>query len=683
MRKTSILSTIAVAILGTTLLAQPLFAQSTVPSTRPIDTSQFQAPTTSTLTDKSVAGPAQSGSSPQTEVKVPDILSGIQSTQGQKTTDTSVPQLVPMPVSLHGNTVRTPQVNDRELRPAGSPASLTTKIASEIPLSNANPQTATAPGSASPLDQGFQSDNGLRSQQTGFAETTAASDQSTPESTMVQPASATLATGESMKKSDPVSAGGNNALHTVGPKLRVLSNGPGEISLNKSARFIIQVENLEGRRAENVIVGINFPMFIEISSSMPSTGSRQMTDGKEESRLIWEIPIVESSTTEKIVIDVIPREPKAFDVDVEWTFKPIRGKATVQVTQAQLQVQMSGPTEVLYGEKALYHVTVSNPGNGTAENVVVMLPEVLGGERASLGDIAPQDQKQFQVELIARAAGPMDLTTTVSADNNISESSTREIVVRRAVLEVKIDGPPMKYAGSMSTYQVTVTNGGDAMAKDVIAAVALPPGVTYESGIDGVETIDGGIRWNVGMLSPGNHRTWQVNCNLAVAGEINIEAATRGAGDLAATDKIVTRVDAVADLVLTVVDPKGPLPTGDQTLYEITIKNRGTRSAKNVDVMMHFSEGIEPIEADGTSSEIAPGQVTFAPLVQIDAGQEVTLKVIAIANKAGSHRFRAQCLCEESDSHEVAEGTTKFFGESRGTSTRNADAIEKPGDFRR
>ena len=62
---------------------------------------------------------------------------------------------------------------------------------------------------------------------------------------------------------------------------------------------------------------------------------------------------------------------------------------------------MTGPSEVQFGEKALYSVTVTNPGTGVAENVTVMLPEVLGGERATLGDIEPGSQKQLTVELIA------------------------------------------------------------------------------------------------------------------------------------------------------------------------------------------------------------------------------------------------------------------------------------------
>jgi hypothetical protein len=60
----------------------------------------------------------------------------------------------------------------------------------------------------------------------------------------------------------------------------------------------------------------------------------------------------------------------------------------------------------------------------------------------------------------------------------------------------------------------------------------------------------------------------------------------------------------------------------------------------------------------------------------------VVIKVIASANKAGSHLFRAQVLCEESDLHEVAEGTTKFFGEPA-AADNEAPGPETDSTFRR
>ncbi len=476
-------------------------------------------------------------------------------------------------------------------------------------------------------------------------------------------------------------ASDNATITTSAPNILVQAIGPKKISINKTAKYEIHITNQGNRPAQNLIVGIDFPTFIEINDSQPTIGTREITDGSQESRMIWNLPIVEPQAVEKIVMDLTPTEARQFEVDVEWTFLPIQGKTTVDVTEPKLSIQIAGPAEVQFGEKALYHVTVANPGTGTAENVSVMLPEALGGERSTLGLIEPAQQKQFQVELIARSAGVLELTTTVTADGNLSESDSRNITVRRAALDVEITGPQMKYAGSSATYQLTVTNTGDAMAKDVVAAIALPRGVEYVSGVDTVENIDGGIRWNVGMLSAGNERTYEINCTVNLAGEVQIEAAARGAGDLAAIDSIVTKVEAIADLVLAVHDPKGPLPTGQDVDYEIRIRNRGTKAARDVKILMQFADGIEPLSAKGLTHELMTGQVVFTPISQIDPNQEVILTVVASAHQPGVHRFRAQLVCEESDAHEVSEGTTKFFGESGVATERSAD--EDDGQFRR
>ena len=125
----------------------------------------------------------------------------------------------------------------------------------------------------------------------------------------------------------------------------------------------------------------------------------------------------------------------------------------------------------------------------------------------------------------------------------------------------------------------------------------------------------------------------------------------------------ITPVETVADLVLTVQDPKGPLPTGEEAEYQITVQNQGRKSARSVKLLMQFSDGIEPAKATGFQNRIEPGQVIFAPISKIDPGQKMTFQVAAIANKRGTHIFRTFLSCEDSNSREVAEGTTKFVGD--------------------
>ena len=129
--------------------------------------------------------------------------------------------------------------------------------------------------------------------------------------------------------------------------------------------------------------------------------------------------------------------------------------------------------------------------------------------------------------------------------------------------------------------------------------------------------------------------------------------------------------------MLSVQDPKGPLPTGEETEYQITVQNRGSRAAKSVELLMQFSEGIEPSKATGLQNRIVPGQVIFAPIAQIDPGQSMTFQVTGVANKRGTHVFRAFLSCDESDSREVAEGTTKFFGDEFEVESNRSSATAK------
>ncbi len=466
------------------------------------------------------------------------------------------------------------------------------------------------------------------------------------------------------------------------PAIRVETYGPETVGINKPATYQVVVHNGGSIRAERILIGIDLPQWVDIENVNLTTGGKEITDGQGQARLVWSVDQVSGNSTETITITAVPRKAEMFDMGVEWTIVPRIGAVNIQVTQPKLEMNIVGPEEVLYGEQALYHVTVRNPGTGAAENVVVMLPEALGGERANLGDIPAGKDKNFQVELLARTAGELNLIASAVADGNLEISAERKLIVRRANLGIVIEGPPLKYAGSVGQYIVTVTNSGDASANEVVAAMALPTGVKFLGGIDSVKMIEGGLRWQVGSLAPGQTRDYKINCQLDTSGDLQLEVGAQGKGELQAANAVLTKVETVADLVLTVHDPKGPLPTGQDTVYEITVRNRGTRAAKSVDLVMQFSDGIEPKAASGLEHKIVPGQVLFTPIRQIDPGQEMSFKVNAEAFKSGTHVFRAQLTCEDSDSREIAEGTTRFFGEDIQPVRQNtADADAGSQDF--
>jgi len=486
-----------------------------------------------------------------------------------------------------------------------------------------------------------------------------------------------------------------STIETIGPSIRVLAQGPASIAVGKSARYVITAANTGNTAASELVVVLEIPQWLEVTSTAVTSGSRDSGNPETPGAIRWTISKLAPGASDQMTLDMIPRQARGFDFNLQWTLMPVRGATAIQVTEPRLEIHIAGPDEVQFGEKALYHVTVNNPGTGVAEGVTVMLPEALGGERASLGDLEPGQSKEFQVELIARQAGQLDLTTTVTAGGNLRQSDTRAITVRRAALVMEMNGPRSRYAGSTATYSVTVANTGDAVARDVVAAISLPAGIQYQSGIDGVEQIDGGLRWSIGSLPPGGDRTFELQCVLSSPGDAQIEAGARGAGDLAATAAFETSVKAIADLVLAVDDPQGPLMVGENATYQIRIRNRGTRSAQAVQLVMQFSDGIEPTAAEGWAHQIVPGQVMFDPIAKIEPGQEIVIKVTATANASGTMMFRAQLDCEESSEREVAEGTTRYVADDadagdsvsaatdQAPSSPPAEALDNSGAFKR
>jgi uncharacterized repeat protein (TIGR01451 family) len=456
---------------------------------------------------------------------------------------------------------------------------------------------------------------------------------------------------------------GAMSLETSSPLIKVTTTGPKSISINKPASYRVNISNMGAEGSGSLLIAVELPGHVELADADLSAGTPEVDEADGSSRILWTLSNVAGRSQESMVIQVVPRQPIPFDLDVEWTFVPFNDIARVQVLEPKLAMEITGPSEVQYGEKAIYTITLNNPGTGKAEDVTVTLSESLGGEQASVGGIGPGDRRQFEVELIARDAGQINLGATVTAGGGIEVPAVKPISVRRAKLQVETVAPNFRYAGSEIDYEVTIANVGDSIANNVVAAIALPRGAQYISGVDGATLSENGdaIRWNIGTMSSGASKTYTVKCRLTMAGTARMESAARGDGELASATVVNTRVEALADLTLSVKDPWGPQQVGQEVVYEIHVANRGTKEATNVKLVGQFSPGIEPVRTEGLKSQVVPGSVAFETIPLIPVGSEIVLKVYAKAEKMGTHTFRTELNCEDQDIRRVSEGTTKYF----------------------
>jgi uncharacterized repeat protein (TIGR01451 family) len=192
----------------------------------------------------------------------------------------------------------------------------------------------------------------------------------------------------------------------------------------------------------------------------------------------------------------------------------VQDRAVVQVVVPSLTVELSGPGVRYVDRKATYTVRVSSRGQVAASNVTVTqtIPagftfvSASGGGHAAqpagvptsagqpagpggqpvlgstvtwfLGELAPEQVRQFQVELKAARAGEHCHRVTACSERGFKVEASQELKTR--VEDFSALGLEIAHAddaievGKDTTYEILVNNAGSRMETDVRLICALP-----------------------------------------------------------------------------------------------------------------------------------------------------------------------------------------------------------------
>lgn len=453
------------------------------------------------------------------------------------------------------------------------------------------------------------------------------------------------------------------------PNLSVETVGPRRIAVGKESKFEITMINSGEVSAEDLLVTVDLPTWAEVAGGEPSVGTTQAVPlGNSGRQLQWKLLRLDAKSRERLVLRIVPRESRPFDLGIKWTFRESATQAMIEVQEPKLTLKLEGPRDVLFGKKELYRLRVANVGNGDAENVVIKLFPVgsaqSGAASHNFGTVPAGQDRSIEVELTARQAGTLTIKVEVTCDGASRVELAEKVVVRRAALDLEIAGPKRQYVDAPVAYRLRVTNSGSASAADVVITASIPSTMKYQSASDNGQVESGGrrVRWKVDVLRPGAEKTVDLKCTLAQPGPARLQVDC-ASDDLVANAVAVTDVDAMADLVMDVIDPVGPVAVGQEATYEIRLHNRGSKVAEDLELMAFFSQGIEPIAVEGAASKITLGQVTFPKLPAVAPGAEVRITIRAKAQVAGNHVFRTELQCRPLGTRLASEETTYFYGD--------------------
>lgn len=461
------------------------------------------------------------------------------------------------------------------------------------------------------------------------------------------------------------------------PGIRVATYGPSEVMIRQTNQYEIRVENRGSIDASGVVVRAVVPNWAEVRGQNATRGNVDMQSQGNTERMVWTIDHLPAGASERMFVRLTAAQSGTYDLDVDWTTLPQKNVAKVKVHEPRLNLTIEGPDQVVYGKSQTYKVRVLNPGDGTAPNVVFTLsPNSATPQSQRIGDIPPGKEAQFDVELTAQDLGDLKIHGLAAGDLELRAEAAKTIRVAAANLEAVLTGPEVKYQNTEAMYSLQLQNTGAASSEKIIATLRMPAGVKYLGGIEEAVMQGNALKWEVSSLAPGVTRDYQFRCNMTSTGEHLFAFDCKGTAAGNTDVSIATRVDSIADLVLTVSDPAAPAPIGSDVTYEIVIRNRGSKEATDVRAIAQFSHGIEPQRIEGQSGEVVTGQVLFDPIPRVGPGQEIRLRVIAQASRAGHHRFRTEV--RSGDTVLVAEEATHYMSpQSDRVSRRSANATTR------
>ncbi len=416
---------------------------------------------------------------------------------------------------------------------------------------------------------------------------------------------------------------------------------PGEVQLNAPFDYTIKVTNVTDMDVTDVVITENIPSNLSVKNADPAAT-------KDGSKLVWKLGSFAPKQSKQITVYGMATNTDCVKTCAAATYV-VPACANVQVVQPKLQLKKTAPAEVLLCDPIPVKFVVTNSGSGSARNVKIedTLPAGLrtAEGRSKLvfdaGTLATGQSRQFSATLKASKTGKYVNKAVASSAAGLKAESETTTIVRQPVLAISKTGPEKRYLGRSVAYEITVTNKGDAPAKNLVLEDQLPLGVKFVSASDRGKVVAGKVQWNLGSLAAGKSRKLSVTVMPNKAGTITNSVTATATCAEGVRASVKTSMAGIPAVLLEVIDIDDPVELGNRTTYVITATNQGSALGTNIRIVCTLEDNEQYVSSSGaTRGTLAGNTVTFAPLRSLAPKAKATWRVVVKAVKTGDVRFK-------------------------------------------
>lgn len=449
------------------------------------------------------------------------------------------------------------------------------------------------------------------------------------------------------------------------PSVVIQKFAPQEIQVGKPAKFIVQVQNVGRRPADDVIIRDELPHGTKFVSSSP----RADVSGAE---LTWQLGTLSAGEQRAVEVQLMPTEEGEIGSVATVSFSAPASVKTL-CTMPQLAIRMTAPSQVMIGEEQQVKIELRNPGSGDATGVMLFenVPQQVRHEAGpslefEIGTLRAGETREMTLILTAEQAGQVVNTLTARADGNLQVQQQVDFEVIAPGLELAVDGPSRRYLERPATYQVTIANPGTAAAKDVEIVTKLPKGMKFirANNMGEYDASTHAIYWSLAELPEGERGSVELVAMPVESGEHTLEVEGRAQRGLTDQTKQQILVEGLAAIKFDVTDLEDPIEVGRETTYEIRVANQGTKAATNVQVAVNVPAGMQVVSAAGeTRHVIESGGVLFEPLAQLAPKAESVFRVQVQGIRPGDQRVTVEVNTDDNSQPIRKEESTRVFGD--------------------
>jgi uncharacterized repeat protein (TIGR01451 family) len=425
---------------------------------------------------------------------------------------------------------------------------------------------------------------------------------------------------------------------------------PAEVIAGQPFEYVLTVKNLTNGKLENVEIVESIPAGMKLADKLDAVTLR-VTEGKAaigvgtlaagESRVI------------KVPATATTGGASTSCASISYTTALCLG---LNVVSPELKVEKTLPPEVLVCNTIDMNVKVTNTGTGTARGVKVddALPEgmtTLDGKKdftVNLGDIPAGKSAGFKVPLKIAKTGSYTNTAKATAENGLTAEASATTVGRKPELVLEKTGPKQQFVGREFTYEINITNKGDAPAANTVVTDNLPDGIVATNASDGGQITTGRVIWNLGTLDKGATKKLTFTARAdGMTTAVNKVSAVASCSEQASADW-QTVVVGVPAILLEVVDSPDPVVIGEQTTYTIIVTNQGSALGTNIRIVAELEPEMEFVSASGvTNGKLEGNKITFEPLASLAAKAKAAYTVVVKAKSENDVRFKVSMTSDQ------------------------------------